>query len=71
MIRLNCASNVTVRGTRPVSGHFLTLKVAVHYVRAKIAPNRLIAEFNISGYGVCAADSARPQRVSGSARIHS
>ena len=28
------------------------LKAAVHWVRAKIAPNRLIAEFNISCYGV-------------------
>ena len=39
-------------------------------MRAKIAPNRLIAEFNISGYGL-RADSARPQRVSGSARTDS
>ena len=30
----------------------MTVKMAVHQVRAKIAPNRLIAEFNISGYGV-------------------
>ena len=36
----------------------------------KTAPNRLIAEFNISGYGL-RADSARPQRVSGSARTDS
>ena len=28
------------------------LKAAVHWVRAKIAPNRLIADFNISDYGV-------------------
>ena len=39
-------------------------------MRAKIAPNRLIAEFNISGYGL-RADSARPQRASGSARTDS
>ena len=39
-------------------------------MRAKIAHNRQIAEFNISGYGL-RADSARPQRVSGSARIDS
>ena len=43
------------------------LKAAVHYVRAKIASDRLIAECNISGYGVARC----PQRVSGSARTDS
>ena len=42
------------------------VKAAVHWVRVEIAPNRLIAEFNISGYRVArvlSASSAR-QRLS-------
>ena len=40
-------------------------------MRAKIAPNRLIAEFNTLAVMGLFADSARPQRVSGSARTDS
>ena len=40
-----------VPGSIPWEADWWGVKVAVHWVRAKIAPNRLIAEFNISGYG--------------------